>query len=262
MTDNLFHVMIRSAGTLDKDGIKGMKANVFKMIDCQIAAADKRLTPPAGRSQIDPTAGGDDPLGLMETVGAPKLDPEVQKKLMASCNKCMPAFGELYKKADATVVELGGKSDPLPEDWWKPVEQQGGAQPVPSPTPGPQPGPSPAPAPQPTPEPKGPPDFAKAINSAPSGTRLSLRVLREVEHDAGIMTVTALEPGKTYNGVIKGDEITIDTNYGKQTKSKSWFIKKIQEKGDDPCKIVDCANSTVTSGGQKMAFNDFLRAAG
>ena len=71
--------------------------------------------------------------------------------------------------------------------------------------------------------------------------------------------VTILDKEKTYNGVIKDNNITItNTEKGPITKTKKEFLDKLAEYGE-LCNVVYCDNSTIKIGTKTLTFSEMLK---
>ena len=71
--------------------------------------------------------------------------------------------------------------------------------------------------------------------------------------------VTILDKEKTYNGIIKDNNITItNTEKGSITKTKKDFLDKLAEYGE-LCNVVYCDDSTITIGTKTLTFSEMLK---
>ena len=177
LSDNILEKMILNSGSVDKEGIRGMRANVRKMIDCELRHASGEM---AGAPAQTPAPG------VAPARELPVPDVAVQK----------------------------------------------------------------------------PPSFGQAIASLKTGDTFSLKMRETVEHDPEkfLPSVTVFKAGETYPGTVQGNNIIIDTNWGRKSKTKAEFVKMVEEKsGGNPCSMVYCDESAIARGGRSKSFSDFLR---
>ena len=171
-SENILEKIIRNSGTLHKDGLKGMRNNIHKMIDCEFKHA---------RGEIK-----------------------------------------------GSSVEGGQPAD-------SPVPRQAGQK---------------------------APTFREAIGATKTGDKFKLKMRNNVRYDppGWKPEVTVFKAGKTYSGFVKGDNITINTNWGAQTKTKAEFVELVEKKsGGNPCSMVYCDESTITRSGKQKTFIDYLK---
>jgi hypothetical protein len=71
--------------------------------------------------------------------------------------------------------------------------------------------------------------------------------------------ITVLKKDKTYNGIIKDQNVTItNTEKGSQTITKKEFLEKLKEYGE-LCNVVYCDESTITIGAKTLTFSEMLK---
>jgi len=97
-------------------------------------------------------------------------------------------------------------------------------------------------------------DFKTRFNEIKQAT-FSVKMKKKVDP----YYITILDKEKTYNGIIKDNNITIrNTEQGPITKTKKEFLDKLAEYGE-LCNVVYCDDSTITIGTKTSTFSEMLK---
>ena len=97
-------------------------------------------------------------------------------------------------------------------------------------------------------------DFKTRFNDIKEAT-FSVKMRKKIDP----YYITILDKEKTYNGIIKDNNITItDTEKGPITKTKKEFLDKLEEYGE-LCSVVYCDDSTITIGEKTLTFSEMLK---
>ncbi len=97
--------------------------------------------------------------------------------------------------------------------------------------------------------------FLKLTNA-----EVSFKALKDINAKVAVIgDVLVFKQGKTYQGIIRGNDISLKaTEKGDQALTKQEFLGKLEQAQGELCQSVDCNVSTIKSNGKTLTFNQFI----